>query len=121
MISMSERRRALPGVPSQAEADGAPRAVAAVPSRLSIFLVPDRTRRREGGHIVLEGTAQRLLRPQPGEGQVQDRLAHLPPQTLTLVRQAEPRPRLDGSDGAEVLGLDALHAHGLAVHEGRRR
>src|SRR5580704_5127890 len=70
----------FPGFSSQAEADRAPRAIAPVPSGLPVFLVPDRTRGGEGGHIVLEGTAERLLRPEPGKGQVQDGLAHLPPQ-----------------------------------------
>ena len=117
MISMSARPRRSQRLPSQAEADGAPRAVAAVPSRLSVLLVADGTGSRQGGDVVLEGAAQRLLRAQSREGKMQDRLAHLPPQTLSLMGAAEPRSCLDRADRAEVLSSQVLHADGTPVHE----
>ena len=69
---MSSRRRR-----SQASRLRRKRIVRPEPSRrwrqrLPVLLVADRTRGGERGHVVLEGAAQRLLGPQPGEGQVQD-------------------------------------------------
>ena len=62
MISMSERRRCSQASRAQAEPDGASHAVAAMTPRLPVLLIPHGARRRQGGSVVLEGTAQHLLR-----------------------------------------------------------
>ena len=59
--------------------------------------------------------------PETSEGQVQDRLAHLSTQTLTLIRLTQPRTRLHRAHRAEVGLSGCLDAdHGAPVDEGRR-
>ena len=89
----------FPGGPTQTEADGATPTRPGAASRLAVLLVPDGTRRGDGGCVVLEGTAQRLLRPQAGEGQMEDGLSHFTSDPLPLVGPAEPGARLDRAHG----------------------
>jgi hypothetical protein len=114
---MSGRRRCSQVGRSQTETDGARRPVTTVPSGLSVLLVAHRARGGQGGHVVLEGATQRLLRAQAGEGQMEDRLPHLAAYSLSLMGPAEPGTRLDRAHGAEVLCSQILHSDKSPVDE----
>ena len=103
------------GVPTNAKADDAP-ALTTVPSRLPIVLVPNE--REVAREATLSSKAPLSAWPLRGEGQVQHGLAHLPSGPDPGAPDPA-RTRLDGSEAGktEVSGLDALHAHGLAINK----
>src|SRR5207249_3610660 len=89
--------------------------VAPEPEGRSVGAVPERPGDAERSCVLLPGAAVGNPCPEPGEGEVQDRLSHLLAEAATLPCTPEPGPGRYRAGDAEVLRAGILGAHDPAV------